>query len=72
MTRKRFNLKGGYQRGSVPTIQEPDNRYYRRHGRSSELAFRSGARKAAIERKLADNPRLVRFHFLHGDMKRRE
>lgn len=69
MHKSRSNYKGGYrQRGSFPTVQEPDNRFYRRHGRFSELEFRTGARKAAIERKMAENPRLVRFNFLHHNL----
>ena len=69
MHKSRSNFKGGYhQRGSFPTISEPDSRYYRRHGRFSELEVRRDSRKVAIARKLAENPRLVRFNFLHHDL----
>ena len=52
----------------MPTMQEPDNRFFRRHGRSSELEFRTYARKADRWRRMQANPRLVRFHFLHHDL----
>ena len=69
MHRSRSNFKGGYhQRGSYPATSEPDNRLYRRHGRFSELEVRTDSRKAAIERKQAENPRLVRFNFLHHNL----
>lgn len=67
--RHRSNFKGGYhQKGSPSTIQEPDNRFFRRHGRDSELRFRTDVRKATIARKRANNPRLVSFHFLHHNL----
>ena len=67
--RKRSNYKGGYHLGgSWPTMEEPNNRYFRRHGRYSELDFKRDARKAERNRKMANNPRLVRFHFLHHDL----
>ena len=56
------------QSGFMASMQEPDNRFYRRHGRYSELEFRSSARKIERNRKLAENPRLVRFHFLHHNL----
>lgn len=69
MHKSRSNFKGGYrQRGSFPTVQEPDNRFYRRHGRFSELEVRTDSRKAAMKRKQDENPRLVRFNFLHHNL----
>lgn len=69
MHRSRSNFKSGYhQRGSYPATSEPDNRFYRRHGRFSELEVRTDSRKAAIARKQAENPRLVRFNFLHHNL----
>lgn len=69
MHKSRSNYKGGYhQRGSFPTIKEPDNRFYRRHGRFSELVVRTDSRKAALKRKQDENPRLVRFNFLHHNL----
>lgn len=63
-TRKRSHYKGGYHLGgSWPTMDEPDSRYYRRHGKYSELRTRTNIRKAAIARKRENNPRLVRFNF---------
>lgn len=56
------------QRGSAPTMEEPSSRRYRRHGRYSELEFRTYARKSDRARKMEANPRLVRFHFLHHDL----
>lgn len=55
-------------RGAAPTMEEPTSRYYRRHGKYSELEFRTGARKAERDRKRANNPRLVYWHFLHHDL----
>ena len=66
---KRSHYKGGYHLGgSWPTMNEPDSRYYRRHGKYSELRFRTEARKVAIKRKRENNPRLVRFNFLHHNI----
>lgn len=69
MHRSRSNYKGGYRRGGSATPYfEPDNRFYRRHGGYSELDLRRDTRKAAIDRKRAENPRLVRFNFLHHNL----
>lgn len=69
MHRSRSNYKGGYHRGgSAAPYFEHDNRFYRRHGRYSELDLRRDTRKAAIDRKRAENPRLVRFNFLHHNL----
>ena len=70
MRKSRSNYRGGYHKGgSSSPYWEPDNRYYRRHGRLfNELRLRTDSRKAAIDRKLAECPRLVRFHFLHHDL----
>lgn len=69
MHKSRSNYRGGYhQRGSMPTMQEPDNRFYRRHGKFGDLKARTRMRKAEVREKLAANPRLVRFRFLHHDL----
>lgn len=68
-SRKRSHYKGGYHLGGTwPTMHEPNNRFFRRHGRFSELAFKRDARKNERQRKLDENPRLVRFHFLHHNL----
>lgn len=69
MHKTRSNFKGGYRKGgnSAPNW-EPDNRFYRRHGRFSELEVRADSRKAALKRKQDENPRLVRFNFLHHNL----
>lgn len=54
--------------GSRPTMDEPNNRFYRRHGRFSELAFKRDVRKTERKRKKDNNPRLVYFHFLHHNL----
>lgn len=66
----RSNYRGGYRKGgSGFSGPEPDNRFYRRHGRTfNELRIRTDTRKAAIARKMAENPRLVRFNFLHHNL----
>lgn len=69
MHRSRSNYKGGYHLGGTwPTMTEPNNRFFRRHGRFSELAFKRDARKNERRIKLESNKRLVHFHFLHHDL----
>lgn len=65
----RSNYRGGYRKGgSGFSGPEPDNRFYRRHGIFGELKMRTGAKKAKFDRKKAENPRLVRFNFLHHNL----
>ena len=69
MSKSRSNYRGGFHKGGSGTpYWEPDNRFYRRHGRFSELEVRTDSRKAAIARKRTENPRLVRFNFLHHNL----
>lgn len=69
MHKSRSNFKGGYRKGSAGApFWEPDSRFYRRHGRFSELRVRTDSRKAALARKQAENQRLVRFNFLHHNL----
>ena len=68
MRSSRSNYRSGYRKSGMTPDQEPNNRFWRRHGRFSELKLRTDIRKTEMRRKKDENPRLVRFNFLHHNL----